>query len=98
MTRHASDSGLDTVLDTVLATVAPRDGAGVRTALPLAVREPAPPRPGKDPAPPLGREARRRIGRDLRLLYADVLNQPLPDRFAALLDGLSSQSDSRGSQ
>ncbi|WP_244473650.1 MULTISPECIES: NepR family anti-sigma factor [unclassified Methylobacterium] len=46
----------------------------------------------------MGREARRRIGRNLRLLYGDVLHQPLPDRFTALLDSLSSQSDSQGSQ
>ncbi|MCJ2081009.1 NepR family anti-sigma factor [Methylobacterium sp. J-090] len=94
MTRYASDRGLDAVP----ATATPHDGAGALAALPRASREPASPRLGKDAAPPLGREARRRIGRDLRLLYADVLNQPLPDRFTALLDGLSSQSDSRGSQ
>jgi len=85
MTRHASDSGLDAVS----ATGALQDGPGPNAALPLVARE---------PAPPLGREARRRIGRNLRLLYADVLHQPLPDRFTALLDGLSSQSDTQGSQ
>lgn len=85
MTRHASDSGLDAVP----ATAAPHNGSGIIPALPPTVRE---------PAPPLGREARRRIGRNLRLLYGDVLHQPLPDRFTALLDSLSSQSDSQGSQ
>ena len=94
MTRHASDSGLDAVP----VTAAPHDGSGIIQVLPRPSREPAPPCLANGAAPPLGREARRRIGRDLRLLYADVLNQPLPDRFAALLDGLSSQSDSRGSQ
>lgn len=34
-------------------------------------------------------EARRRIGRNLRLLYGDVLDQPLPARFEALLATLA---------
>ncbi|KQP93325.1 hypothetical protein ASF60_15460 [Methylobacterium sp. Leaf113] len=42
-------------------------------------------------------EARRRIGRNLRLLYAEVLQQPLPDRFDALLADLATRSNSRGS-
>lgn len=33
--------------------------------------------------------ARRRIGQNLRLLYASVLSQPLPERFTRLLDELS---------
>jgi len=85
MTRYASGSGLDAVP----ATAVPKDEAGI---------SPAPPPASREPAPPLGREARRRIGRNLRLLYGDVLHQPLPDRFTALLDSLSSQSDSQGSQ
>jgi len=28
------------------------------------------------------------IGRELRALYADVVSQPLPDRFLDLLNGL----------
>jgi hypothetical protein len=96
MTRHARDSGLQGIS----ATTAPQDGPGERTASldPRAVavsgRAATPFTPGRA-APPLDREARRRIGRNLRLLYADVLNQPLPDRFTALLDSLSSPSDSR---
>ena len=42
-------------------------------------------------------EARRRIGRNLRLLYAEVLNQPLPDRFDALLADLVARSTTGGS-
>ncbi|MCK2054834.1 hypothetical protein J7U37_11875 [Methylobacterium sp. 37f] len=42
-------------------------------------------------------EARRRIGRNLRLLYAEVLQQPLPDRFDALLADLATRSNTRGS-
>ena len=55
-------------------------------------------------APPAGSEpvgipleARRRIGRNLRLLYAEVLNQPLPDRFDALLTELAARGETRGS-
>lgn len=36
--------------------------------------------------------ARRRLGRDLRLLYASVLNQPLPDRFMRLVEELDAES------
>lgn len=42
-------------------------------------------------------EARRRIGRNLRFLYAEVLQQPLPDRFDALLADLATRSNTRGS-
>ncbi|MGU3361259.1 NepR family anti-sigma factor [Methylobacterium sp. M6A4_1b] len=42
-------------------------------------------------------EARRRIGRNLRLLYAEVLNQPLPGRFDALLADLAASNTTRGS-
>lgn len=94
MTRYARDSGLEGIS----ATTAPQDGPGERTTSraprAAAVAEKAVARPGRA-SPPLDRESRRRIGRNLRLLYADVLNQPLPDRFTALLDGLSSPSDSR---
>jgi len=97
MTRYASDSGTRGVP----ATAAPQDGLGEHVAS-LDQRAVAPGsgrvtvRPARSEAasPPLDREARRRIGRNLRLLYADVLNQPLPDRFTALLDSLSS-SDTR---
>ena len=82
MTTHAIDSGLDAPPTTTVAC----DGSAAAAPAPLEPR---------DAAPPLGREARRRIGRNLRLLYADVLHQPLPDRFAILLDSLSSPSDSR---
>lgn len=96
MTRYARDSGLQGIS----ATTGPQDGPGERTAshdprkAAGADRAAASPRAGQA-SPPLDRESRRRIGRNLRLLYADVLNQPLPDRFTALLDSLSSPSDSR---
>lgn len=40
-------------------------------------------------SPRIDAEARRRIGRNLRVLYADILNQPLPERFEALLAALA---------
>ncbi len=36
----------------------------------------------------LDTETQRRLGRALRTHYADLLNAPVPDRFAALLAGL----------
>jgi hypothetical protein len=38
-------------------------------------------------------ESRRRIGRNLRVLYGDVLNQPIPVRFEALLADLSTHTE-----
>lgn len=89
MTRQVSDSGLHVVP----ATEAPQDRAGERVVR-FTPRVVAPPPAPDETAPPLDREARRRIGRNLRLLYADILDQPLPDRFTALLDTLSSSTDS----
>ena len=68
----------------------------------LSVESPAPARPAQVPpgaSEPVGipLEARRRIGRNLRLLYAEVLNQPLPDRFDALLTELAARGETRGS-
>ena len=42
---------------------------------------------------PLDAETRRRIGRNLRLLYAPVLAEPVPERFAALVAALSSPAE-----
>lgn len=36
----------------------------------------------------LGPEIRARIGRQLRALYDDVVNQGVPDKFAAMLKNL----------
>jgi hypothetical protein len=35
------------------------------------------------------------IGRQLRAIYDDVLNQPVPDRLLDLLEKLSKQEDNR---
>lgn len=58
---------------------------------------PARPSPARDDQAGIPLEARRRIGRNLRLLYAEVLNQPLPDRFDALLSELAARGETRGS-
>lgn len=52
---------------------------------------------GAERAPVAGvaAEAQRRIGRDLRLLYAGVLNQPLPERLTRLVDELAAQDRSK---
>ena len=44
------------------------------------------PRP---PRRPVDAAAQERIGRGLRLHYADVLAQPVPDRLLTLLDALA---------
>ncbi|GJE54914.1 MULTISPECIES: NepR family anti-sigma factor [Methylobacterium] len=46
----------------------------------------------------IGADDRRRIGRNLRLLYGSVLDQPLPERFTRLIDELAAASkNSEGS-
>lgn len=57
------------------------------------------PRAVAEPDTPAGiaREARLRIGRNLRLLYAEVLDEPLPDRFGTLLADLAARTDPGGS-
>ena len=42
---------------------------------------------------PLDAAARARIGRGLRLHYADVLALPIPDRLRTLIDDLAARSD-----
>ncbi len=43
----------------------------------------------------IGDAGRRRIGRNLRLLYGGVLDQPLPERFTRLIDELAAASQNR---
>ena len=52
--------------------------------------EPAP-TPQPKPARRLDPAARARIARGLRLLYADVLTQPVPDAFQALVADLAAR-------
>lgn len=49
------------------------------------------------PGGPIGDAARDRIGRGLRLHYAGVLAQPIPDRLRTLLNDLAARSDTEAS-
>ncbi len=42
----------------------------------------------KKPSAKLSREIQAKLGQQLRAVYDDVVNQGVPDRFAALLDQL----------
>ncbi|WP_375408387.1 NepR family anti-sigma factor [uncultured Methylobacterium sp.] len=42
---------------------------------------------------PIDGEVRHRIGRNLKLLYADILTQPMPERFEALLADLATRRE-----
>jgi Anti-sigma factor NepR len=48
--------------------------------------------PGKTDAK-LGRDIQAKIGQQLRALYDEVVNQGVPDRFAALLNRLDKPDD-----
>jgi hypothetical protein len=43
--------------------------------------------------PRLDRTSQRRIGEQLRAMYDDLVQQPVPDRFKALLDKLEQSGD-----
>ncbi len=43
-------------------------------------------------ADPLPAEARDALGRELRRAYAQIVNEPLPDRFAKLLEQLNAEA------
>jgi hypothetical protein len=51
----------------------------------------------KKPSPKLTRDIQAKLGQQLRAIYDDVVNQGVPDRFAALLDKLD-KSDDKGKQ
>ncbi|MCJ2142381.1 NepR family anti-sigma factor [Methylobacterium sp. E-066] len=83
------------------------DGAGLRPAndtVPLAAPTLAAPLPDGAPARVApGRRAisdadRTRIGRGLRLHYADVLALPIPERLRTLIDDLAACSDTEAPQ
>ncbi|MGU3663978.1 NepR family anti-sigma factor [Methylobacterium sp. A49B] len=71
-----------------LATAGMAEAAGPASARP---RHPAEPHPA--PRRPFDGVARDRIGRGLRLHYAEVLALPIPDRLRTLLDDLAACSD-----
>jgi len=45
------------------------------------------------PAAKLGPEIKAKIGQQLRLMYGEVVNQGVPDRFVAILRGLDDPPD-----
>jgi len=55
-----------------------------------SVRNPEPESSGtvQPPSPALVPQIQDHIGRQLRSIYNDVLNQPVPDRFRELMDRL----------
>ena len=48
---------------------------------------------GEKPEPRLGPDIQIKIGRQLRAIYDDVVNQGVPDRFVELLDRLDKRVD-----
>lgn len=58
---------------------------------PVRVREPERRPRGNDRR--LDPETRRRIGRSLRVLYAGLLAQPIPERFEALVAEFAARSE-----
>ena len=47
----------------------------------------------RKPEPRLGHDIQAKIGRQLRAIYDDVVNQGIPDRFAELLNRLDERDD-----
>ena len=52
-------------------------------------------RQGSEPNPviKLGPDIKAKIGQQLRLMYGEVVNQGVPDRFAEILRGLDDPTD-----
>ncbi len=48
-----------------------------------------------EPDPKLDSTSQKRIGDQLRAMYDDLMQQPVPDRFAELLGRLDSSSSDR---
>jgi hypothetical protein len=65
-------------------------GTGVHE---LGVRDVREPRDHEQPADPkLDRAIQARIGDQLRAMYTELLEQPVPDRFRELLDKLDQET------
>jgi len=47
----------------------------------------------QQPSPALVPQIQDHIGRQLRSIYDDILNQPVPDRFRELMDRLDAPPD-----
>ena len=52
-----------------------------------------PPGAEQNPVIKLGPDIKAKIGRQLRLMYGEVVNQGVPDRFAEILRGLDDPTD-----
>jgi len=50
---------------------------------------------GREPAPGMVPQIQDHIGRQLRAVYDEVLNQPVPDRFKELMDKLDEKLGER---
>jgi len=50
------------------------------------------------PEPRLGQDIQAKIGRQLRAIYDDVVNQGVPERFVDLLDRLDKGDDNEAEQ
>jgi Anti-sigma factor NepR len=49
--------------------------------------------PESNPVAKLGPDIKAKIGQQLRLMYGEVLNQGVPDRFVEILQGLDDSTD-----
>jgi hypothetical protein len=58
--------------------------------------EATPARANGSPEPGLDRNVQARIGDNLRAMYDDLLQQPVPDRFRDLIGQLEQQKGSKG--
>ena len=67
---------------------------GKRSAATLA--RPSARAPDQEAGPGLDRVIQSRIGDNLRAMYDDLLQQPVPDRFKDLLGQFEQQSDRKG--
>ena len=71
-------------------------GTGVHE---LGVRDVREPRDHEQPADPkLDRAIQARIGDQLRAMYTELLEQPVPDRFRDLLEQLERQESKESSR
>jgi hypothetical protein len=61
----------------------------------MADQQAAPAVPDVPPAPTIQPQIQEHIGRQLRALYDDLLNQPVPDRFSELLEQLDRKAEDR---
>jgi hypothetical protein len=49
--------------------------------------------PGPEPMAKLGPDIKAKIGQQLRVMYGEIVNQGVPDRFVEILRGLDGPDD-----